>query len=189
LLTQQPNFLLEGIIVLGGLLGGSFLSAKLYGEFHIYIPPHRAKVKFFLGGVMLATGAILAAGCNLAHLSAGLPQLAFSSIVFLSTIIITNGLGHYLLERARIRSQVPETIPEIPQEIEERDPRETVIWALTQLQEATTTEIIDYVAQVSHECKDRVSGALATLLREGVVKRAISKEKKGFVWSLSLIGE
>ncbi|MFX0065194.1 MAG: YeeE/YedE thiosulfate transporter family protein [Candidatus Hermodarchaeota archaeon] len=185
LFTQQPHFLLEGIIVLGGLVVGSFLSAKVYGEFQVYIPPHRVKVKFFLGGVLLATGAILAAGCNLAHLSAGLPQLTFSSILFLSTVIITNSLGHYLLERVKIRSQTPDTIPEIPQEIEERDPRETVIWALTQLQEATTTEIIDYVAQISHECKDRVSGALATLLREDIVKRTISKKKKGFVWSLS----
>ncbi|MFX1253723.1 MAG: YeeE/YedE thiosulfate transporter family protein [Promethearchaeota archaeon] len=180
---QQSNFLLENIIVLGGVLLGAFLSAKLYGEFQIYIPPHKEKVKFFLGGVLLAVGATLAAGCNLAHLSAGLPQFAFSSIAFLSSLIITNGAGHYLLNRARARKQIAEIIP-LPEGEGERDPRDTITWALKHLKEATTTEIIDKASEISHDCKDRVSGTLAVLLRDGVVKREISKEKKAFVWSL-----
>ncbi|MFX0061869.1 MAG: YeeE/YedE thiosulfate transporter family protein [Candidatus Hermodarchaeota archaeon] len=180
---QQSHFLLESIIVLGGVLIGAFLSAKLYGEFQIYIPPHKEKVKSFLGGVLLAAGATLAAGCNLAHLSAGLPQFAFSSIAFLSALVLTNGAGHYLLERARAKKQIPETMP-ISKEEGERDPRDTITWALKHLKEATTTEIIDKAAEISHDCKDRVSGTLAVLLRDGVVKREISKEKKAFVWSL-----
>ncbi len=184
LVMQQSHFLLESIIVLGGVLIGAFLSAKLYGEFHIYIPPHREKVKSFLGGVLLAAGATIAAGCNLAHLSAGLPQFAFSSIAFLSALVITNGAGHYFLERVRTKSKIPETIPIPPGGEGERDPRDTITWALRHLNEATTTEIIDKVAEISHNCKDRVSGTLSVLLRDGVVKRAISKEKKAFVWSL-----
>ncbi|MFX1534614.1 MAG: hypothetical protein ACFFDI_10365, partial [Promethearchaeota archaeon] len=75
-------------------------------------------------------------------------------------------------------------IPITPEEKGERDPRDTITWALGHLNEATTTEIIEKVAEISRDCKDRVSGTLAVLLRDGVVKRAISKEKKAFVWSL-----
>ncbi|MFX0093355.1 MAG: YeeE/YedE thiosulfate transporter family protein [Candidatus Hodarchaeota archaeon] len=181
LVTQQSNFLLENLVVFGGVLLGAFLSAKIYGEFQIYIPPHREKIKFFLGGIFLAVGATLAAGCNLAHLSAGLPQFALSSITFLSTIIITNATGQYLLDRSLDKEQIPE---KAPWESKDWEPRDTVIWTLTQLKEATTTEIIEKAGQISHECKDRVSGNLAILLKEGIVQRTISKEKKAFVWSL-----
>jgi hypothetical protein len=68
--------------------------------------------------------------------------------------------------------------------IEVTDPRETIAMILEELGEATTAEIVDESARVSAECKDRIPEALAALEEENKVTKRLSREKKGYVWTL-----
>ncbi|MHA1909876.1 MAG: DUF4386 family protein [Candidatus Thorarchaeota archaeon] len=65
------------------------------------------------------------------------------------------------------------------------DSMSRVVKILMDLGEATTTEIITEATKESDQCRDRVPRTLTALESEGRVTKAFSKEKKGFVWSLS----
>ncbi|MFX1560939.1 MAG: hypothetical protein ACFFBL_10165 [Promethearchaeota archaeon] len=66
------------------------------------------------------------------------------------------------------------------------DPKETITTILMEIGEATTAEIIDESAKVSAECADRIPEALRSLEEEKKITKRLSKEKKGYVWSLVL---
>lgn len=68
--------------------------------------------------------------------------------------------------------------------IEPTDPRETATTILEELGEETTAEIMDASTKVSRDCKDRIPGALSELEKDKRVTKRLSKEKKGYVWSL-----
>ncbi len=70
-------------------------------------------------------------------------------------------------------------------QIEITDPRITITMILEELGEATTTEIIDESSKVSAECKDRIPETLRALESENKITKKLSKEKKGYVWSLA----
>ena len=69
-------------------------------------------------------------------------------------------------------------------QIQVTDPRLTISMILEELGEATTTEIIEESAKVSAECKDRIPEALKALESDNKVTKRLSKEKKGYVWTL-----
>ncbi len=69
--------------------------------------------------------------------------------------------------------------------IEITDPKETITMILKDMGEATTAEIIDESSRVSAECKDRIPETLAALENDQIVTKRFSKEKKGYVWTLS----
>jgi len=69
-------------------------------------------------------------------------------------------------------------------QIEITDPKETITMILEDLGEATTAEIINESSRVSAECKDRIPEALRALEEEKKVTKRLSKEKKGYVWTL-----
>ncbi|MDA8171952.1 MAG: YeeE/YedE thiosulfate transporter family protein [Nitrospiraceae bacterium] len=74
-LTQLP--------LMAGVVGGSFLSSLRLGEFKIRrLPPARQAFSAFFGGMLMAAGALMAAGCNLWHIIGGLPVFALQSILF-----------------------------------------------------------------------------------------------------------
>ncbi|MHA1480582.1 MAG: hypothetical protein ACTSQZ_04070 [Candidatus Thorarchaeota archaeon] len=64
------------------------------------------------------------------------------------------------------------------------DSKSRVIRILRNLGEATTKEIIVEASKASLECKDRVPRTLKALEMDNEVTKRLSKEKKGFVWTL-----
>jgi hypothetical protein len=64
------------------------------------------------------------------------------------------------------------------------DSKKTITMILGDLGEATTAEIIDEASLVSRDCKDRIPKTLIALEKDKKVIKRISKEKKGFVWTL-----
>ncbi len=56
---------------------------------------------------------------------------------------------------------------------------------LKNLGEATTAEIVAEATKDSDECKDRAPRTLRAMELDGEVTKKFSKEKKGFVWSLT----
>lgn len=69
-------------------------------------------------------------------------------------------------------------------DLESPDTKERVIRILERLGEATTLEIIEEASKESNECKDRVPRNLILLEEEEVVAKRLSREKKGYVWTL-----
>lgn len=49
---------------------------------------------------------------------------------------------------------------------------------------ATTGELITYVSKQAKECTDKIPQVLIALNKENKISKVVSKEKKGFVWSL-----
>lgn len=47
---------------------------------------------------------------------------------------------------------------------------------------ASTEELINYVSNQDAECRDKVPQALISMVKEKKIAKAISKEKKGFIW-------
>jgi len=68
--------------------------------------------------------------------------------------------------------------------IPETDPIETITTILNNMGEATTKEITEEAAKISVECPDRVPETLRVLEMENRVTKKLSKEKRGYVWSL-----
>jgi hypothetical protein len=69
-------------------------------------------------------------------------------------------------------------------DLESPDTKERVVQILERLGEATTSEIIEEASKESNECKDRVPRNLILLEKEEVVTKRLSKEKRGYVWTL-----
>ena len=67
---------------------------------------------------------------------------------------------------------------------EEDKNKEVVIEILKEMKEAKTSEIIKLATKMADVCPDRLVGTLSDLQNAGIVKRSISKEKKGLDWSL-----
>jgi len=61
---------------------------------------------------------------------------------------------------------------------EKIDSKELIICTITQLNEATTTEVMEMASKISSECKDRLCATLASFLNEGKIQKKLSKEKK-----------
>ncbi|MFW9817654.1 MAG: DUF4386 domain-containing protein [Candidatus Thorarchaeota archaeon] len=96
--------------------------------------------------------------------------IAFTSILILLAIVAEYSFAIYFIVKSL--------------QIEVTDPKETITMILEELGEATTTEIIDESSKVSAECKDRIPEALRVLESENRISKKLSKEKKGYVWSL-----
>lgn len=73
-----------------GLILGSFIAAKISHELKLRSPPKRRLIQFFVGGLLLGAGAVVGGGCNIGHILSGVPQLAVSSIVAGTFIILGN---------------------------------------------------------------------------------------------------
>lgn len=96
--------------------------------------------------------------------------IAFTSIMAIIAIVAEYSFAIYFIVKAL--------------QIEVTDPKDTITMILEELGEATTTEIIEASSKVSAECKDRIPEALRTLESENRISKKLSKEKKGYVWSL-----
>jgi hypothetical protein len=96
--------------------------------------------------------------------------IAFTSILVLFAIATEYIFAIYFIVKAM--------------RIEITDPKDTIAMILEELGEATTMEIIEESTKVSAECKDRIPEALRALESENKVTKSLSKEKKGYVWSL-----
>ncbi len=92
-----------GIAVVGGVIVGSFISAKITGEFHIesFIDAKDLK-HHLLGGALMGVGGILALGCTIGQGVSGISTLALGSLIALFSIIAGSIFGMKYLEEDSI---------------------------------------------------------------------------------------
>lgn len=121
-------------------------------------------------------GASLIIGGIAGFLSVGVVYFQAPSLIWLSTI---GALCLLIPEFALALTFLVKAM-----RIEITDPKETISMILEDLGEATTAEIIEESSRVSAECRDRIPEALRALEEEKKVTKRLSKEKKGYVWTL-----
>lgn len=145
----------------------------IFYAFYLSIIGYLVYISGYLSKVL---GISLTIGGLLGYLTIGLTHFYLSSLVWLSTIGVVIAI---IAEIALAITFVMKAM-----KTERTDPKETVTMILKDLGEATTAEIIDESSRVSAECKDRIPEALVALEKDSKVTKRLSKEKKGYVWTL-----
>lgn len=92
-----------GIAVVGGIIFGSFLSAKLAGEFRVESFVDAADMgRHLSGGALMGVGGVLALGCTIGQGVSGMSTLALGSLIALLSIIAGGVFGMKYLEEGSV---------------------------------------------------------------------------------------
>ena len=98
-----------GIAAVGGIIVGSFISAKARNEFRIEAfndPSDMAR--HIIGGAMMGTGGVLSLGCTVGQGITGMSTLAFGSLIALLSIIVGGVYGLKYLEEESLGGALKE---------------------------------------------------------------------------------
>jgi len=133
---------------------------------------------FTSGYLGRALGIALVIGGSMGYLLESLTHTFATDVIWLSTYAVLAAIV------AEVALAITLIIKAMQMNLESPDTKERVIKILRHLGEATTSEIIEEASKESNECKDRVPRNLIILENEEVVTKRLSKEKKGYVWSL-----
>lgn len=89
-----------GILLIGGVILGSFVSAAFRRELKLqgFTEP-REMLRYLGGGVLMGCGAVMAIGCSIGQGLSGISTLAFASIISLSAIAVGARVGHWVMNR------------------------------------------------------------------------------------------
>ncbi|NQV98529.1 MAG: YeeE/YedE family protein [Rhodospirillales bacterium] len=94
-----------GIAAVGGIIFGSFLSAKLAGEFRVESFVDAADMgRHLSGGALMGVGGVLALGCTIGQGVSGMSTLAFGSLIALASIIGGGVFGMKYLEEGSFKA-------------------------------------------------------------------------------------
>lgn len=77
-------------MLIPGIILGSFSASLLSREFRLRMPSLKQVIMMVVGGILVGSGAVIAAGCSVTHVISGLPQLSIGSLV--SAISIFTGV-------------------------------------------------------------------------------------------------
>jgi len=86
----------EGAEVIGIVLG-ALIAALIAGEFALRAPEPKVILQTFLGGFLMAFGAVISGGCNIGHILSGVPQLSLGSILGGISIVLGGWITAYFL--------------------------------------------------------------------------------------------
>ncbi|MHA2273547.1 MAG: DUF4386 domain-containing protein [Candidatus Hodarchaeales archaeon] len=142
---------------------------------HLLIVGYLIFISGYLGRVL---GISLIIGGSIGYLFESLTHTLAPDVIWLSTY------GILFAIIAEVALAITLIIKAMQMDLESPDTKERVIRILERLGEATTSEIIDEASKESDECKDRVPKNLTLLENEEVVTKRLSREKKGYVWTL-----
>lgn len=98
-----------GLFIIGLVLGAAVSSLQLR-EFKMKIPNKIDAVRFFGGGFIMGSGAMLALGCNFGHILGGIPELGISSVFALIFMITGNWVGSYIFYPV-MKQELPNSTP------------------------------------------------------------------------------
>jgi len=105
LLTFTGSSINFGIAVVGGIILGSFIAAKLSGEFQVEAFTGASDmINHIIGGSLMGVGGVLALGCTIGQGVTGMSTLAFGSVIALVSIWGGGIFGMKYLEEGTIKN-------------------------------------------------------------------------------------
>ncbi|WAP53194.1 YeeE/YedE family protein [Arthrobacter sp. ATA002] len=93
LVTGDPQLVDWGVLLVAGILIGSYIAAKGSGEFRIRVPDAATVVKSLSGGALMGVGAALAGGCTIGNAMVETAQFSFQGWTALVFMLLGTGLG------------------------------------------------------------------------------------------------
>ena len=88
------------VMMIVGIVIGSFISAKIGNDFKIRMPQERKWLVYtFVGGMLMGLGERIGNGCNVGHILSGVPQFSIGSIVGGVFIVVGAYIGSKIIVR------------------------------------------------------------------------------------------
>ncbi len=107
LMTFTGSTINFGIAVVAGIITGSFISAKISGEFKFESFHDSADMgRHLTGGALMGTGGVLALGCTIGQGVTGMSTLSIGSLIALLSIIAGGVFGMKYLEEGTLQGAV-----------------------------------------------------------------------------------
>ncbi|MCL7414236.1 MAG: YeeE/YedE family protein [ANME-2 cluster archaeon] len=95
--TPQVNWF---VLLIIGMVIGSFISAKLGRDFKVRVPQERKWLAYtFVGGILMGLGERIGNGCNVGHILSGVPLFSIASIVGGAFIVVGAYVGSKIMVR------------------------------------------------------------------------------------------
>jgi len=92
LIDHQARIVWWLVLVVIGLVLGSWLAARLAGQARLLPKPPEQTVIAFFGGILVGIGAALAGGCYVGNIMSGIALMSVGMVVFTAATIAANWL-------------------------------------------------------------------------------------------------
>lgn len=103
-----------GVMLILGILAGSYFAAKGSGEFKVRVPDARTTVRSLAGGTLMGVGAAWAGGCTIGNAMVQTAQFSYQGWLALVFIFLGVGLGVRLFITPHRRDGALQTVPASP---------------------------------------------------------------------------
>ena len=93
LATGQGKYLDWGVLLVVGILLGSYVAAKASGEFRVRVPDATIAVRSTIGGLLMGVGASLAGGCTIGNAMVETAQFTWQGWISFAAFLLGTGLA------------------------------------------------------------------------------------------------
>lgn len=93
LATGQTRFVDWGVMLVVGILLGSYVAAKASGEFRVRVPDARQAQRSLVGGILMGVGAALAGGCTIGNAMVQTAQFTYQGWLAFAAMVLGVGFG------------------------------------------------------------------------------------------------
>ncbi len=91
LVTGETRYLDWGVLLVVGLLIGSYIAAKASGEFRVRVPSADIAVRSVIGGALMGVGAALAGGCTIGNAMVETAQFTYQGWISFAFMVLGTG--------------------------------------------------------------------------------------------------
>ena len=91
LVTGDTKFLDWGLMLIVGILVGSYIAAKASGEFRVRVPSAQIAVRSVTGGALMGVGAALAGGCTIGNAMVETAQFTYQGWISFAFMLLGTG--------------------------------------------------------------------------------------------------
>lgn len=105
LVTGDTKFLDWGLMLVVGILLGSYLAAKASGEFRVRVPSAQIATRSVIGGALMGIGAALAGGCTIGNAMVETAQFTYQGWISFAFMLLGTGAAAKVFIIGRRRPQ------------------------------------------------------------------------------------